>query len=145
METPPIQKTVRIPKSAELLFEQFTAELPAWWPRARAQAGVSRMHTLTIDQREGGRILERRKDGSEREWGTVEVWDPPRRLRFSFKPDQEDAGSQVVEVTFQEDEGETEVTLIHSGWDALGPGAPAAREEFDTGWEPVLGRLASQE
>lgn len=143
MGAEPITKTVRIPKSPEILFDQLSTELPNWWPKARDQLGESRMQTIVLDQREGGRIYERLKDGTELQWGTVEIWDPPRRLRLSFHPDREESEAQVVDVTFQDVDGETEVSLIHTGWEHLGPDAPAARDRLDTGWEPVLGRLAS--
>lgn len=144
MGAAPIQKTARIPKSPEILFRQFTTELSSWWPKARDQMGESRMQTVVFDERQGGRIYERLKDGTELQWGTVEIWDPPHRLRFSFHPDREKSEAQVVDVVFQEENGETKVTLTHTGWETLGPEAPAAEDEMDTGWEPVLGRLASE-
>ena len=144
MEDAPIQKTVMIPKPPETLFEQFTTELSAWWPRARDHLGESKMQAMNIEKEEGGRVYERLKDGSTLRWGTVEIWEPPRRLRLSFHPEVEESEGQVVDVVFEERGDETRVTLTHSGWKTLGPEAPASRDDLETGWEPVLGRLASE-
>ena len=145
MESERIHKRVRIPKTAESLFDQFATEFTLWWPRARDEVGESAMQTLAFERAAGGKIYARLKDGSERRWGTVEVWNPPEHLRLAFHPDGRDSGTEVVEVTFEEEDGETLVSLHHSGWESLGDETPAAEDYFETGWEPVLGRLAEEE
>jgi len=45
-------------------------------------------------------------------------------------------------VTFTQDgPGSTVVRLVHSGWEGRPDGA-SAREGYDSGWEPVIGRFA---
>lgn len=98
-----------------------------------------------FEEEEGGRLIHRRKDGEVEVWGTVEAWEPPRRVRFSFHPARPPSEAQTVEVDFSAENQGTRVTLIHSGWESLGSGGAELREQFDTGWEPVLGRLASED
>jgi uncharacterized protein YndB with AHSA1/START domain len=44
-------------------------------------------------------------------------------------------------VTFTKDGPGTVVRLVHSGWERRPDGA-SAREGYDSGWEPVIGRFA---
>jgi hypothetical protein len=50
-----------------------------------------------------------------------------------------------VEVRFTEDgAGATRVDLEHRGWDRAGEGAEAKRENYDGGWDVVLGRYVAE-
>lgn len=138
--TRPIEKTVEIPVPREEAFERFTADMAAWWPLATHSVGRSRTETVVFEEKEGGRIYERQKDGEEQVWGTVEIWEPHERLRFSWHPGEREDTAQTVEVRFEEGDEGTRVKLTHDGWDRLAERAPAAREEYDSGWEPVLGQ-----
>ena len=45
----------------------------------------------------------------------------------------------MVELSFAAENGATRVRLIHRGWDALGKDGAASRENYNGGWDKVLG------
>ena len=47
-----------------------------------------------------GRVYERTPDGTEHDWGEVEVWDPPRRLVYLWHIYGERADATRVEIRF---------------------------------------------
>ncbi|MDQ3982581.1 MAG: SRPBCC domain-containing protein [Actinomycetota bacterium] len=76
-----------------------------------------------------------------RSWGEIDVYEPPRRVRFSWHPDKERAASTEVEVTFTAIEGGTLVRLEHRAWERLGDAGEESRADYDKGWDFVLGRF----
>lgn len=145
ISTPPIHKSVVVDMSPELAFRRFTTEIASWWPVIGRPLGVSRVGTVVFDEEEGGRVFHRKKDGEAEIWGTVETWDPPDRVQFSFHPEEDPEEAQTVDVSFEPEGDGTRVTLVHSGWDSPGSGGAELREQFETDWEPVLGRFAAQD
>ena len=93
--------------------------------------------------RVGGRFYEVNRDGLQSDWGQVRVWEPPRRVVFSFNPGRSPDTAEQVEVTFQPDGGGTRVTLTHSEWELFGPRARELRDNYDHGWNTVLNRFIS--
>jgi len=91
--------------------------------------------------RVGGRIVETLPDGTTATWGTVTGWQPPARVAFTWHPGGDAAAATTVEVTFEEYAAGagTVVTLVHRDWPARTDGA-TARQQYDAGWELVLGR-----
>jgi hypothetical protein len=61
-------------------FRLWTLSFGLWWPMATHSSSGERDATLTIEPREGGRIVERSADGREFDWGRVALWEPPHRL-----------------------------------------------------------------
>jgi uncharacterized protein YndB with AHSA1/START domain len=75
-------------------------------------------------------------------WWTITEWEPPDRVAFTWHAGTAEAEATRVEVTFTQDgPGSTAVRLVHSGWEHRPDGA-SAREGYDSGWEPVIGRFA---
>jgi len=134
----PVRKTVTVEAGVSAAFHRFTAELGAWWPLGTFSVSLSGEATAEMEGRVGGRILERH-DGEEHMWGMVTAWEPPRRVAFTWHPGREASTAQAVEVTFESTGTGTRVTLVHTGWEALGEDAPGTRARYDTGWERVLG------
>jgi uncharacterized protein YndB with AHSA1/START domain len=85
-------------------------------------------------------VEERSPDGDWHRWGSVEVYEPGRRLRFSWHPGREPESAQWVDVTFAPLDSGSRVTLRHGGWEALGEIAPILRREYAAGWRIVLGQ-----
>lgn len=123
-----ISVTVAVAPAAA--FEIFTRDIDRWWRR-----GIKFRHAgpsagfIAMEPRVGGRLFES-YDGERGshviEVGKVQVWDPPRRLVFSwrnanFTPDE----STEVEVGFSAAVTGTLVTVTHRGLAALRPDHPA--------------------
>jgi uncharacterized protein YndB with AHSA1/START domain len=122
-----------------------TAALDTWWPRTHKIGGAD-LDEAVLEPRAGGRWYERDTDGGECEWGTVKVFDPPRRLvvtwqvnaQWQYDPDP--AHASEVEVRFTEDGGATLVELEHRHIDRHGADGEELRKVFECpgGWPGIL-------
>jgi uncharacterized protein YndB with AHSA1/START domain len=135
----PIRRTVEVPCAAGVAFRIFTDEIDSWWPLAAHSVGRSRAVGCFFEGREGGRIYETLDDGSLHLWGTVTVWDPPRRVVFSWHPGRDADTAQEVELLFEDLAGGiTRVELTHRDWEVLGERGAEIREAYQSGWPGVL-------
>jgi uncharacterized protein YndB with AHSA1/START domain len=105
-----------------------------------------------FEPRVGGHIYDRGTDGSECRWARVLVFEPPRRVVFSWdigptwqlETDPENASE--VEVRFiAEAPDRTRVELEHRNLDRHGPGWQAVADGVghDHGWPLYLDRYAA--
>jgi uncharacterized protein YndB with AHSA1/START domain len=86
-------------------------------------------------------LREQSPDGTRHRWGTVEIYEPGHRLRFSWHPGRESDSAQWVDVSFEPVGSGSRVTLRHGGWEALGEIAPILRREYAGGWQHVFGDI----
>jgi uncharacterized protein YndB with AHSA1/START domain len=143
---PPIRKTVTVSAPPETAFRRFTAEMTSWWPLASHSVGQKDSEAVTMEGREGGRIVERIRGGRECVWGTITAWEPPRRVAFTWHPGDDPARAQDVDVRFTAIPGEasTRVDLEHKGFERLGALAKRAHRGYPIGWAYVLGLYAGR-
>ena len=122
---------LRVPASPERAFEVFTAEIGAWWQPDDLFRITSRGDgQLRFEPGAGGRLVATFEDGEVFEIGRVSVWDPGRRLVFSWRQQSFPAGRETeVEVRFEPAGDETRVSLEHRAWDRV-PRRSAARHGF---------------
>lgn len=133
---PPLRREIVVRAPVETAFLLFTAHLSAWWPVASHSvlgAGASVAF-------EDGRIVERLGTRSC-VWGTVDAWEPPNRIAFTWHPGRGPDDATEVAVSFEPRDGGTLVRLVHSGWERT-PDAHARHAEYGDGWPVVLGRYA---
>jgi uncharacterized protein YndB with AHSA1/START domain len=135
----PVRKDVYLPLAPAEAFQHFAGSLGEWWPFATVSVGTTNVASVHLEGHEGGRIFERWTNGEERPWGVIVVWNPPRRLRFSWHPGQDSHLAQEVELTFTPDGDGTRVQLEHRGWEKLGARAEEVREKYNKGWDLVFG------
>ena len=140
----PIRKSVTVAAPAEKAFRRFTAEMSSWWPLASHSVGQRDSESVTMEGREGGRIVERIRGGRECVWGTVTAWEPPRRVAFTWHPGDDPARAQDVEVRFTPEGSATRVELEHRGFERLGALAKRAHRGYPLGWAYVLGLYAGR-
>jgi uncharacterized protein YndB with AHSA1/START domain len=147
----PVRKQVRVPVNAARAFDAFTRNFDRWWPRAN-QIGKSPIQRVVLEASAGGRWYEIGEDGTECDWGTVLVWEPPERLVLGWQIGADfkfDAKLlTTVEVRFTPDGNDTIVELEHRDLERMGANASAVRDLFDSakGWGSVLdlyGRFAA--
>jgi uncharacterized protein YndB with AHSA1/START domain len=135
-----IRKSVTVNVPVEQAFEAFTDGIASWWPLATHSYGGEKAAAAVFEGREGGRVYELQEDGTEADWGEVVAWEPPHRFLLDWK-----IAPSEVEVRFtDEGAGVTRVDLEHRGWDRAGEGAEAKRENYDSGWDVVLGKFVSE-
>ena len=148
----PVRKTVIVKAPQAHAFRVFTDGIDTWWPREH-HIGKLPLKKVIVESRSGGRCYSEQTDGSECDWGSVLVWDPPRRLVLAWKitggwqyePDL--AKSSEVEVRFTpQPDGSTRVDLEHRHFDRLGPSGAAmsAMVESPGGWGDTLRLFAEQ-
>lgn len=124
-------------------FAVFTEEVDAWWrdgPRFRWYP--DRKGRLVIEPGEGGRFVEVYPDAAHEpfEVGRVRVWDPPRRLVFSFRARSfAPAESTEVEVRFEPEGEVTRVSVEHRGWAALRSDHPARHGMDASAFDNMMG------
>ncbi|HKR07809.1 MAG TPA: SRPBCC family protein, partial [Gemmatimonadaceae bacterium] len=118
-KTEAVRKSITVNASPDVAFEIFTADFDSWWPRSH-HLGQTPMTRGIIEGRQGGRCYTEHEDGSEVDWGTVLIWEPPRRLVFSWQiaagwkcePDISKASEVEVRFTSQA-HGKTRLDLEH--------------------------------
>lgn len=142
---PPVVKQVMVKATPERAFTRFTDEIGTWWPLRSHSVFEGAADRVRFEGRVGGRIVEGTPDGRESVWGTVKVWDPPRRVAFTWHPGHEPEKAQDVELTFTAEGARTRVQLTHVGFERLGEkdGRVASRA-YPIGWEYVLGLYAER-
>ena len=135
----PVHKTLVVKCSPERAFEVFTKEIGSWWPTATHSIGGDKITEVVFEEQVGGRIFERHSDGGEGEWGRVLAWDPSARFAMTWYPGHDSSEATELEVSFTADGDGTRVDLVHRGWEILAARAQEARNNYDSGWEGVLG------
>jgi uncharacterized protein YndB with AHSA1/START domain len=134
-----VRKSVTVRRSVEEAFRVFSEGVATWWPLQTHSVGERSAKTCVLEGRVGGRFFERQEDGTEAVWGTVTVWEPPQRLAFTWHPGRDESTAQEIEIRFTPVDGGTRVELEHRGWEKLGERAEEARNEYESGWDFVLG------
>jgi uncharacterized protein YndB with AHSA1/START domain len=122
--------SIAVELAPTLAFEIFTQQIDRWWrrgPKFRPADGSGGV--IHIEPRVGGRLFasfDTAKGESVIEIGRVRLWEPPRRVAFSwrsanFAPEE----STDVEVEFSASRSGTLVTVTHRGWESLRENHPA--------------------
>jgi uncharacterized protein YndB with AHSA1/START domain len=135
---PAVRRSVAVSWNPSDAFRRFTADFAAWWPSRTHSIGGRRVKRIAFECQVGGRIYEELTDGRRFQWGKVTVWDPPRRVGFTWHPSRDEREAQDVEVTFTAEGTGTRVELVSTGWERLGVRARRARKAYDVGWGSVL-------
>lgn len=139
MSVAPLVREVLVPADPAVAFTVFTARIGTWWPLDAYGVHGRDADVAFVD----GRIVETAPGRPDAVWGTVDAWDPPHRVTFSWHPGRPERAATFVEVTFRATgEGTTLVRLEHSGWEACAD-PEGAREEYENGWPSVLAKYAS--
>lgn len=74
-------------------------------------------------------------------WGTVQHWEPPTRLIYSFTVKPLNGAMTTVTWTLDEMEDGTRLTLLHEGVGVAGDAAFGLLMALDKGWDEHFGRL----
>jgi uncharacterized protein YndB with AHSA1/START domain len=138
---PAVERSLIVDVPVEWAFTFFTERIGDWWPLEQysifSSSGRGRPDEAVFEPRVGGRVFERLGDREE-DWGEVLVWEPPRRIVFSWQVNRDWPDATEVEITFTPEGDGTRVALQHRGWERLGAKAVEAREGYANGWIEVL-------
>ena len=137
----PLTLVVDVGCPPERAFELWTARTGTWWPASHTVTARRDLEVI-IEPEVGGRIFERTPEGEEHDWGRVTVWEPPRRLGYTWHLRQDAGDATQVDITFGSDgEAGTRLSIVHRGWEMLGGRGDAAREANERGWSGLLPRF----
>jgi len=136
----PVRKSVTVARTPTDAFRIFTEQLADWWPLETHSLDPEHVTGARITPEVGGAIVELRDDGSAVSWGTVRVWEPPRRFVMSWTVTEVET---EVEITFTPDGEDTLVEVVHRGWEAYGERVEERRHNYDSGWPGVLARYVA--
>ena len=117
----PVRKTITVKATPEHAFRVFTEGVDSWWPREH-HIGTAQMKRNIIEGRPGGRCYSEQSDGTEAPWGSVLVWDPPKRVvlawqitpQWKFQPDLLKS-SEVEDCLHSGTGGHTRVEITTTG------------------------------
>jgi len=149
--TTQVSKSIVVGAPVERAFDAFTARFGDFKPREHNLLASPIAETV-FEPRVGGHIYDRAEDGSECRWARVLVFEPPRRVVFSWdigptwQLETDPANASEVEVRFvAEGDDRTRVELEHRHIDRHGPGWESVAEgvEGDAGWPLYLERYAA--
>ena len=136
---PPVDKCVQVMLDPHQAFDLFTRDIARWWPLATHSCSGDSHATVSLDMQVGGTVIETTREGSRHPWGQLLEWNPPQGFAMTWHPGQPAGQATRVEVSFVAlPSGGTEVRVRHSGWEARGDRAVAARDSYDNGWPRVL-------
>jgi uncharacterized protein YndB with AHSA1/START domain len=134
----PLRLSFEVDCPPDHAFAVWTQQTSRWWPVSHtvtAEPGLA----VTFEPRVGGRVFERAPSGREVDWGEITVWDPPRRLAYTWFIRTAHADATNVEITFTAaGPSATRVDIEHSGWERLGQRGPGWRDTNLGGWNGVI-------
>jgi uncharacterized protein YndB with AHSA1/START domain len=116
----------------------FFVRQEAWWPVQTHHLAEPPGETVILEPFVGGRWFERWRDGRKCDWGTVLVWEPPRRIVLTwqvgpgwvYEPDPTKASE--IEVRFvAESQQRTRVEFEHRHLERYGEQAEHMRSVLD--------------
>jgi len=148
---PAIRQRITVPAPPEDVFAAFTDGMHAWWPREATWSGDG-LERIGIEGHAGGFCFEIGPQGRRLDWGRVTIWEPPRRLAFTWEinadrtPAAGPAHASQVTVTFSPAAQDgTTVELVHEGWERHGAGGAAYHAEMVNGeaWARLLASYAA--
>jgi uncharacterized protein YndB with AHSA1/START domain len=138
-----VRKTVTVDCAVEEAFRIFTADAISWWPVASHSIHQA-VSEVVFEPHVGGEVYEVSESGERGHWATVLEWDPPARLLLAWNILNAETEPTEVEVRFLPEAGGTRVELEHRGWERVAEGGVEKRDNYDTGWEFVLGEYADR-
>ena len=139
-----LKKTLHVAVPIDRAFRVLTEKMHTWWPVTH-HIGQAPFAEIVVEPYAGGRWFERSADGQECDWGRVLVWEPPKRIVFSwnlqsdwkYSPDMSRASEVSFEFTTEGPES-TRLELEHRHIDRHGQGWERIRQGVDAGWMEVL-------
>jgi len=144
-----VRQEIVVEAPVDRAFRVFTEQMDKIKPRDHNLLGVDIEETV-FEPRAGGRIYDRGTDGSECEWATVVVYEPPDRVVFtwnlspSWQLEPNPERRSEVEVRFTAEAAErTRVALEHRHLDRQGDGWEGVRDGVagSEGWSLYLQRF----
>mgnify|MGYP000986758369 CR=1 FL=1 len=139
----PVVKTVDVPCPQQRAFETFV-DMASWWPLDKRSMSLmwakAPAKSLTVDARNGGKIIELAADDKEHHWGTFRAFNPHSHIQFDFHMGLPAEQTGQVDVRFTAlSATETRVELTHSNWEGYGDMAEMMLNGYGSSWAMLFG------
>lgn len=115
-----VNEKIDIVAEQVVVFNTYVTRIDEWWPRRGERFRYSfapdttEPRSIRFVAEAGGRFYEEFADGSQYDIGTVEVYDPPNEIVYTWRaPDWPDAST--VRVRFVQNGDVTTVMVEHTG------------------------------
>ncbi|WP_165985477.1 SRPBCC domain-containing protein [Streptomyces sp. YIM 98790] len=149
VKTDELRAEVRLAAGVREAFQRFTEGFQGWWPPEFSWSGAKGLDRIGIEPRTGGALYEYGPGGLRWDWGRVLVWEPPRRVVFSWQigpdrvpvPRAEEATEVTAAFDPHPDGSGTLVRVRHRYWERHGAAGTGYREAFAQVWPTALDRL----
>ena len=146
-----VRKSLTVEAPCAHAFSVFTTAFDSWWPRTH-HIGKADLLAAVIEPRAGGRWFEKGVDGSECEWGSVLVYEPPSRVVLSWhlngqwQYDPDPSRASEVDVRFVPDGPlRTKVEFEHRYIErSVGADQLRAGVDSEGGWNGLLQMFAAK-
>ena len=138
-----VRKTVTVDCAVEEAFRIFTADALSWWP-VDSHSIHQDVSAIVFEPHEGGEVYEISADGERGHWATVVEWEPPSRIVLAWNIRRAETVGTEVEVQFRPEGEGTRVELEHRGWERLVDNGAEKRDNYDSGWDFVLGEYVAR-
>jgi uncharacterized protein YndB with AHSA1/START domain len=114
-----INEKIDIVADRVTVFNIYVDRIDEWWPRQKTYRysfapATTEPDRILFEPREGGRLYERFADGSEYTIGSIEVYDPPSEIVYTWQAPEWPAPS-TIRVRFLDSGDATTVIVEHSG------------------------------
>ncbi|MFD8079194.1 SRPBCC domain-containing protein [Streptomyces sp. NPDC059718] len=140
--------SIEVAVDPDTAFTVFTADIGAWWKRGTPYWNdAEHGQELRFEPQVGGRLIEvhDQESGEGFEIGCVLVWEPGRRLVFTWRQGDWGASETTeVEVRFEAAGQGTRVIVEHGGWDRVPSAGPSMHTGYSHGWAELLGYYAEK-
>jgi uncharacterized protein YndB with AHSA1/START domain len=134
----PIRLSFEVACPVDHAFEVWTGRIATWWPLDHTVSAAADLRVV-LEGRPGGRIFERLASGAEHDWGEVTVWEPPRRLGYTWHLNRDRSDATDVDIRFLPiGDAATRVEIEHRSWERLGAEGEPWRDRNRGGWATLL-------
>lgn len=138
-----VTKSIIVELDTERAFRLWTEQTASWWPAGHSLSGDPKTEVI-IEGKVGGRFYERASNGVEYEWGSVEIWEPPHRLAFSwYLGSNRELPTRVTVQFVSLADNQTRLELEHRGPELIGQLWWSRKRIFDTAWDKVLANFVA--
>ena len=141
--TEPIRFEFTVRCTPDEAFDTWTQKISTWWPTDHTRSR-ERDTTVVIEPEVGGRLFERKANGEELHWGSVTIWERPERFGYRWHITSPPEEATEVEVRFTDIGNQTtRVTILHTGFERLGPKGRPRRDANREHWERLIPEFVS--
>lgn len=123
-----------LPGTCAAVFAALTVQIDVWWPADMRVTG--RAGKLALEPSLGAALVETGARGSQAIWGTIDAFEPDRRLYLGGWFGVHDVVAGRVHFDLAEQDGHCRLTLHHM---AIGPVPEDLNTRYRAAWRHILG------